>query len=151
MSTRIPITKTTVSYAYTISVNGVLIGNIQEFNITGTRALDRVREIQNELSDTVEIVPGRTDYTITIGRLETYAQGLIQALGYDASADLSQLTTPVLIQEEIKDPVTGGGRKIQYIDCWTNMWTKPLTEGTITVRENITMYPTRVIASKIST
>ena len=116
MSTRIPITKTTVSYAYTISVNGVLIGNIQEFNITGTRALDRVREIQNELSDTVEIVPGRTDYTITIGRLETYAQGLIQALGYDASADLSQLTTPVLIQEEIKDPVTGGGRKIQYID-----------------------------------
>ena len=149
-STRIPHTKATVSYGYTISANGVPIGTLQGFNPTQNRPLDRVREIMNEIDDIVEIVPGRTDLTIAIDRLETYDKNFFEALGYATYEDLSQITTPILIMEEIRNPVTGAGRKIQYQDCWFTSWGKTIREGTITVTETVSVFPTRIRVSKIS-
>ena len=149
-STRIPHTKATVSYGYTISANGVPIGTLQGFNPTQNRPLDRVREIMNEIDDIVEIVPGRTDLTIAIDRLETYDKNFFEAMGYATYEDLSQITTPILIMEEIRNPVTGAGRKIQYQDCWFTSWGKTIREGTITVTETVSVFPTRIRVSKIS-
>ena len=148
--TRIPHTKATVSYGYTISANGIPIGTVQGFNPSMTRPLERVRELMNEIDDIVEIVPGRTDIQLTMDRFETYAQNLLEAMGFATYEDLSQITTPILIQEEIRDPVTGAGRKIQYQDVWFNTWGKTVTEGKITVTENVTAYPTRIRVSKIT-
>ncbi|MFA5396336.1 MAG: hypothetical protein WC346_10050 [Methanogenium sp.] len=149
-STRIPYTKSTVSYGYTVSANGVPIGNVQGFNPTQNRNLERVREIMNEIDDIVEIVPGRTDISITIDRFETYDKNMMEAMGFSTYEDISQITTPILIMEEIRSPITGAGRKIQYQDCWFSTWGKTVREGTITVTENVTIFPTRIRVSKIS-
>jgi len=100
--TRIPNSKTVVSYAYTIKVNGTPIGTLQGFNPGADRKLERIREIMNEIDDTKEIVPGRTDYTISINRLETYDADMLQALGLPRLATLHELTDPIDIIEEIK-------------------------------------------------
>jgi|YelNatPaOPRAMG01_1025707.scaffolds.fasta_scaffold04034_4 hypothetical protein len=141
--TRIPETKTVVSYAYTVKVNGKAVGTLQTFTPSGTRMLDRVREIMNEENDIVEIVPGRTEFTATIDRLETYDEALIQALGYDNFTTLDQITTPIQIIEEISGP-NGKRRTIHYEDCWIQSVNKTIREGTITVSESVTLWVTRV-------
>ena len=99
--TRIPTTKSVVSYAYTIKANGIKIGNLQGFNPSSNRNLERVREIMNELDDTKEILPGRTDFQITLDRLETYDQAMMEALDYEAFDFLHEIISPIDIIEEI--------------------------------------------------
>lgn len=142
--TRIPNTKSVVSYAYTIKVNGIPIGTLQGFNPSENRALERVREIQNELIDTVEIVPGRTDFTITIDRLETYEKDLLRALGLPKTATISQLIDSFDIVEEIQGPTAAQRRVISYNGCWINNKNKTVREGTITVTENATIWVTSI-------
>lgn len=143
MSTRIPNTRTAVSYAYTIKANGVPIGTLQGFNPSANRTLERVREILNEEVDTVEIVPGRTEFTITVDRLETYEKAMMDALGFASFEDISKVTDPILIVEEIRGP-QGQTRRIEYQRCWVQTWSKTIREGTITVTENVTLWPERI-------
>jgi len=140
--TRIPNTKTVVSYAYTIKINGKAVGTLQGFNPSEDRALERVREIMNEVDDTKEIVPGRTDYTIAVDRLETYDANLYQAFGLPKTAVLSQLTDGFDIVEEIQGPTSAQKRVISYNNCWIKNKAKTIREGTITVAESATVWCT---------
>lgn len=139
--TRVPNTKSVVSYAYSIKANGTIIGTLQGFNPSANRNLERVREIKNELIDTVEIVPGRTDYTISIDKLETYDTTLMKALGYSNFTTLHEITDPIDIIEEITGP-NGIRRVISYNKCWIQSVSKTVREGTITVSEQVTLFPT---------
>lgn len=141
--TRIPSTKTVVSYAYSIKANGVVIGTLQGFSPSANRDLQRIREIKNELIDTVEIVPGRTDYTLSIDKLETYDTTLMKALGYTNFTTLHEMTDPIDIVEEISGP-NGARRVISYNKCWIQSVSKTVREGTVTVSEQVTVFPTSV-------
>lgn len=147
MSTRIPNTRSVVSYAYTVKANGVVIGTLQNFSTTANRRLERVRELMNEEIDTFEIVPGRTDFTITLGRLETYDKQMMKALGYTTFEDLSKITDPITIVEEMRSNV-GKVRKIEYQNCWVSSWSKTIAEGTVTVTENVSLDVERIRVSE---
>ncbi|MCK9471998.1 MAG: hypothetical protein M0Q88_09640 [Bacilli bacterium] len=141
--TRIPNTKSVVSYAYTIKANGIKIGNLQGFNPSSNRALERIREIMNELDDTKEILPGRTDFQITIDRLETYDQAMMEAFDYPSFDFIHEIIDPIDIIEEIQGP-QGKVRIIQYQNCWLQSINKTVREGTISVTESVTAWPTNV-------
>jgi hypothetical protein len=142
--TKIPTSKTTVSYAYNVKVNGKVIGTLQGFSPSESRALERIREIQNEVADTVEIVPGRTDFTISIDRLETYDSAMLQALGLPKTATLATLTDSFDIVEEIQGPTSAQKRVISYNGCWINTKSKTIREGTITVSESVSIWVTSI-------
>jgi hypothetical protein len=142
--TRIPNSKTVVSYAYTIKVNGTPIGTLQGFNPGADRKLERVREIMNEIDDTKEIVPGRTDYTISINRLETYDADMLQALGLPRLATLHELTDPIDIIEEIQGPTSSQRRVISYNKCVIQSINKTIQEGNITVSQSVVIWPTSI-------
>lgn len=149
--TRIPNTTTTVSYAYTIKAAGKPIGTLQGFTPSANRQLDRVREIMNVIEDVVEITPGRSEFSITIDRLETYAESMMEALGFDGFTDLSQVIDGFQIVEEIRGPVARGGKRrvIVYDGCWIQNITKTIREGTTTVSESVTVQVTKISASPL--
>jgi len=147
MSTRIPNTRTAVSYAYTIKANGIILGTLQGINPSANRNLERIREILNTELDTFEIVPGRTDFTITVDRLETYDKSMMKALGFATFEDLSKITDPIQIVEELRNS-TGKTRKIEYQNCWVQTWSKTIREGTITITESVTLFPERIRISE---
>jgi len=151
--TRIPNTTTVVSYAYTVKANGSIIGTLQGFTPSANRNLERVREILNEVEDIVEIAPGRTDFQVTVDRLETYNESMVEALGFSAFEDISQITDPIQIVEELRGPVALGNptRTIVYERCWIQSWTKTIREGTVTVTENVTLWPERIISTRQGT
>ena len=142
--TRIPNTKSVVSYSYTVKVNGKAIGTLQGFNPSANTNLERVREIMNEVQDTVEITKGRTDYTISIDRLETYDESMLQALGLPKFTTLHELTDTIDIIEEIQGPTSSQRRVISYNKCRIQSINKTIREGTITVSESVTIWPTSV-------
>jgi hypothetical protein len=148
--TQIPNTNTAVSYAYTIKANGVPIGTLQGFTPSQNRTLERVREIMNEITDIVEIIPGRGEISLTIDRFETYSQSLFTALGYTTfPEDLSSITFPIQIIEVLTGPVSAGSprRQITYQDCWIQSLGKSIKEGTLTVNSNATLWVTKIIAT----
>ena len=149
--TLIPNTNTAVSYAYTIMVGNKKIGTLQGFNPSANRQLDRVREIMNEVDDIVEIVPGRSEFTLTIEKLETYDASMMDALGYASFEDISQITDPIDIVEEIRGPVSKGSpkRTIVYQRVWIQNWAKTIREGTITITETVTAWPERIFRQKL--
>lgn len=147
--TRIPNTTTVASYAYTVKAGGSVIGTLQGFNPTANRTLERIREIMNTAEDIFEIVPGRTEFSITLDRLETYNQSMMEALGFSTFEDISKVTDPIQIVEEVRGPVPPGRVKIiTYERCWIQTWGKTVREGTITVTENVTLWPERIITSR---
>ena len=148
--TRIPNTTTVASYAYTVKANGSVIGTIQGFNPSANRNLERVREILNTAEDIVEIIPGRSEFTITLDRLETYNKGMMDALGFATFEDISKVTDPIQIVEEIRGPVSLGSpsRTIVYERCWIQTWGKTIREGTITVTESVALWPETIVVSR---
>ena len=142
--TLIPNVSTVVSYSYSVKCNGQIIGVLQGFNPSSDRRLERVREIMNEARDTVEIVPGRTDFTISITRLETYAADMLQALGFPKTATLDMLQTPIDIIEEIQGPTAAQRRVISYNKCWIQSINKTIQEGNITVSQSVVIWPTSI-------
>jgi hypothetical protein len=145
--TLIPTSNTVVSYAYTVLAGNKKIGTLQGFDPSANRMLDRVREIMNEDADIVEIVPGRTDFTLSIDRLETYNAAMMDALGYASFEDISEITDPIQIVETITGPVSKGSpkRTIVYQNCWVQTWSKTIREGTVTVTERVALWPERII------
>jgi allophanate hydrolase subunit 1 len=126
-----------------VKVNGTAVGTLQGFTPTSNRLLDRVREIMNEEDDIVEIVPGRSEFTITIDRLETYDTPLLKALGQDPTDTIDLLQTPFEIVEQLVGPL-GQTRVISYEKCWIQNLSKTIREGTITVSETVTIWPERI-------
>ena len=148
--TLIPNTQTVVSYAYTIKANGKRIGTLQDFSPDQSRLLDRVRELANVVDDIVEIVPGRTEFTINITRLELYTANMIDALGYDITGtSIAQIRDPIQIIEEWTGP-TGKRRTVIYDRCWIKDLKKTVHEGTTTVTETATVWPERVYAGPVT-
>ena len=146
--TRVPQVKSVVSYSYTItSDKGGILGTLQGFTPSSTRPLQRIHEIAqrtpDNITDTIEIVPGRTEFTITVDRLETYDKAMMEALGFPNFEDLTQIVAPITINETWIDSL-GNTRTIQYIDCWVASWNKTIREGTTTVTETVTLNPTRI-------
>jgi PAS domain-containing protein len=127
------------------------IGTLQGFDPSANRQLERIREIMNEDSDIFEIVPGRTEFTISIDRIETYNQAMLDALGYTSFEDISQITDPIQIVETITGPVSKGSpkRTIVYQNCWIQGWSKTIREGTITVTERVTLWPERILRQQL--
>jgi len=123
------------------------IGTLQGFNPSSNRTLERVRQIMAETQDIVEIVPGRTESTISIDRIETYEGTAMEALGFGPGDTLDKITTPFNIVETITSP-TGIKRTVIYEDCWVNSVAKTVREGTITVSESITLWPTKIVINK---
>jgi len=137
----IPNRKTVVSYAYTVkNNNGKAIGTLQGFNATMSRRLERIFEINRNASDkdTFEIVPGRSEYRITIDRLETYENSLLEALGISNSDEVSKATNPINITEILQGP-NGEIKKTEYHNCWIDSLGKNIREGQITVTENVSL------------
>jgi hypothetical protein len=142
--TRIPDTKSAVSYAYTIKANGTAVGTLQGFTPTENRMLDRVREIQNEENDIFEIVPGRSEFSIAIDRFETYDSAMTKALGYPSFITIDKIQTPFEIVEQLIGP-NGQTRVISYQRCWIQNISKTIREGTVTVSETVTIWPERIV------
>lgn len=144
--TRIPKTKTVVSYAYTVTANGTPIGTLQGFNPSANRILERIRQIMDEEQDTVEIVPGRSDFTLSVDRLELYEKAVFEAFGTDN--DISKIVNPIQITEIITSPSTSEKRTISYQRCWIQNWSKAIREGTTTVTETVSLLPERIVVSR---
>ena len=149
-STQIPHTQTVVSYAYTVSANGTPLGTLQGFNPSANRPLERIRELQNEVDDTIEIVPGRTDFTISIDKFELYSGNAMMALtgNKDGTLDISTIITPFTITEQIKDPVKGTTRTVHYNNCWPTSLSKTIREGQITVMETVQLWVTSITVTQ---
>lgn len=149
---RVPITDTVASYAYLVKARGVPVGTLQGFDPSANRELQRIREIKHLaaglIPDTLEIVPGRTENTINIEKLETYAQNMMEAFGFDTFETPEWQATPFDIVEELRD---GNGRLIRvnhYEGCWIQTLGKSIREGTITVTETMTVQVTKVTSSR---
>jgi hypothetical protein len=145
--TIIPDTQSVVSYAYTIKANGVEIGTLQGFNPSGSRTMERIREIRNTLEDTFEIIPGRSEFKITLDRTETYNKNVIAALGYNIFGEsIAQIRDPITIVEQFTGP-NGESRQVVYDRCWITSWSKSVVEGTISVKENVALEVERIFMS----
>ena len=145
MSTQIPNRKTVVSYSYTIQVGGKTVGTLQGFSPTMNRPLERIRELRADMGDqdTFELVPGRTEISATIDRLETYDSNLMTTLGVTGVTGITNATNSFDIVEIVADTL-GNERVIFYQDCWVESWSKQVREGTVTVTENATIKVTAI-------
>lgn len=162
MSTAIPKTETVVSYAYKIfydkiGTTNTPIGNLQGFSPSYNRAIDRIRQLGGA-DDTIETLPGRTDITISIDRLELYDESLLNSLrdehlpsgeGGQVNAGLENDVEPFNIMEYVVNPNTGVERVISYQKCLIQSYSKTIREGTITVVENAVVQPTSVAVSEL--
>ena len=98
-----PNTKAEVFYSYEIKANGVKIGTLRRFNPSQTRTAERLREIANNGGAILEVVPGVTDFEITISKSKIYTESAAQAFGYDVKT-LQDIVDPVDIVEKAYHP-----------------------------------------------
>lgn len=153
MAMPIPQTDSVVSYAYTLKVGGKLIGNLQGFNPSANRTLERVRELQNESENIKEIVPGRTDFQITIDRIEMYKNNIVGALNNGAETPAEQQVnlfgnvSAFEIVETIMNSSRSVVRTLTYTGCRIQNWSKTVREGSVTVLENCTVFPKDIVLS----
>ncbi len=145
---KVPNTKTVVSYAYKVLSQGKKVGVLQGFTPGFNRPLERIRELGNTIDDTIEIVPGRSDLTLSIDRLEIYDSNVLQALISPDVNPTGDITTimmnPIDIVETITDPTGTKTRTIVYNQCWINSYGKSIREGTILVTETVSLGVTKI-------
>ncbi len=146
-----PGSRSAVFYSYDVLMGGKKVGTLQRFNPSSERDLQRVRQIAASATDTVEIVPGRTDRQITIDRFETYPNALIQAMGY-VFQDIGEITVPINIVEKLFKPGVAKTeqRTITYANCWPKSWSKTVQEGTVLITESMTVWVTAIIVGGIT-
>jgi len=135
----VPNTRATVEYAYTIKANGKKVGTLQRFNPTSTRAVQRLRGIQNTGGRVIEIVPGTTDTSITLDKVTLHRESLIAALGYDVSVkDIQDIRDPIDI-EEVEHHPDGTRTTRVFGQCVPSQWSKTIAVGTVFVTESVTV------------
>lgn len=112
---------TKVYHGASIVVNNNIIGRITSWQPAAlTRAVNHVYELSHTTwGRPVDIVPGHnTGYTISIARVEVWAQELEITLGYDATfSDLADQSRPFTVQEYL---FRGSAvyRVWTYKGCW---------------------------------
>lgn len=138
-----PNTRSEVYYSYEIKANGTRIGTLQRFNPSQTRTADRLREIANNGGAIIEIVPGVTDFEITISKSKIYAENATDAFGYSVKT-LQDIVDPVDVVEKSFHP-DGTTSVLTWKDCWITRVSKSVVVGTTINTEEMTLFPTEVI------
>lgn len=126
----IPVTTVVVNYAYTIFAKDkdgleTEVGTLQTFNASATRQVTRQRGVQPNLSDmndSTHLVPGYSDYTLQVDRLELYNRQIFQAFGLTSIETFDQIKdVPLTIVESRKSP---------YADLLRELLVSPASAGT---------------------
>lgn len=142
----IPNTNSRVWYAYTLLVNGRVIGTLKNFNLNATMQLERVREImQTTGARVLEIVPGHTDITATCEKVLIYQKSLVNCFNYSGDTTINSIEDvidPFQIVETCKLPQNQGGGYISmvYDNCLINSYGRTLAAETTLVMENATIW-----------
>jgi hypothetical protein len=138
----IPNTAAQVFYTYEIRVNGKKVGMIEEFRPSTNRGHERLREIANNGGKIVEIVPGVSDYEITLSHIHLHRSSFLQALGYDI-VDLQDIKDPIEIVEIAHAP-DGTTDKVVYGKCWVQRADKTVSTKSTHIVESATVWPTEI-------
>jgi hypothetical protein len=138
----IPNTAAQVHYSYELRTNGLRIGMVETFTPDQTRTLERLREIANNGGVIVEIVPGVSEYTLTLEHVHLYKKSLIKALGYDI-VNIQDIKDPIDIVEIANNP-DGTKDKTVYGKCWIQRSGKTVATTKTYVTDSITLWPTEV-------
>ena len=134
----VPNTKTTVFYAYDIFMNGRQVGTLSRFNVTGSKDVQRIREVSTVgAARVIDLVSGTTDLSADIEKFRIYRQSLFEAMGYSIFS-LEDLIDPFDIQEVLTHP-DGNQETIVYHICLLSQYSKTITTGTAYVAETATI------------
>lgn len=116
----LPITLTRTDHAISIRVNGLTIGQIQEWGPSQARDVTPTYELNSATSGEVyENVPGNIrGLTITVNRYDLYTKKMEEAWGPGFSIEmLTDQTTPLQVQEKWLNPGSAAEMWI-YTGCW---------------------------------
>lgn len=158
---RLPLTRSEVFYSYEIKINKVVVGTLRSFNPTQTRSTSTVYEVATNGGEIFEIVPGVPTYTVRLSKVRLYSNLLLNHFGILSQDIQKQVQSIDIIEtvwkpanvpnESISGPAEGdksGTRaySITYEDCWITDWGKTVSTDAITIVEDMTVLPTRVLA-----
>ena len=118
----VPNTTTRTDHALAIRVNGVTIGQIQEWGPQQSRTVTPTFELNPATSGEVyENVPGNIGgLTVTVNRFDLYTSKMEEAWGPGFSIQmLTDQTDPLEIQERWQNP-DGTFEVYVYSGCWFN-------------------------------
>lgn len=142
-STNAPFTSTAMSHAIKIKVEGLLIGRIQSWAPSQSRAVQAVYEINSVTSgDVAENIPGvASGLTIQVMRYDLYDTRMEQAWGegFDLREMLCNQSNPLSITEHWIKP---GGEYNSYVysGCWfSNMGRQMSVQGDRIINVNATL------------
>jgi hypothetical protein len=106
----------------TIRVNGVTIGQIQDWSPTQSRTVTPVYELRSDTSGTViENAPGNiSGLTLGVTRYDLYISKMEEAWGPGFKIEmLTDQINPLTIQEKwLSNPATGATEVWKYEGCW---------------------------------
>lgn len=143
----LPVTKHSVFYSYSISINSVEIGSFERFSATSSRTIERIREILFSRGPLVkEIVWGGTDISVSISRVEMYRKNVLQAIGFEIFS-LEDFNQPVDIHELQMFPGTFETRLVTYAGCVASEMGKEVDTGTARIIETMTFQCSTIIGT----
>lgn len=145
--------KTVISTSIDIVVQGKTIGAIDSFNVSMSRIVQRIRELNSGYAgETIEIVPGNGEANLTVSGFMLYTKGLqhlFQRIPGDAGktfTDLISQKVPLTIVEKYTHQGTGQTFKVRYIGCWLTQYSKSQNINTAMIAENATLEVQKVLA-----
>jgi len=147
--TAVPNTAHSVFYAYSIHVNGVEIGSLENISETSTRTVERIREVMfSRGAEVKEIVWGGTDTSVTMNRVELYNNAILESFGVEIFA-LEDFTFPVNITEimQLPEALGGGKRVLTFKDAVAENWSASKDTGTVRIVETLG-FAIRVVRGK---
>lgn len=130
----LPWSRHAVWYAHDIRVNGRIVGSLQSIGSEFRQNLERIRELfENTGTRVREMVPGNTDISLRVERIQLYRTPLFKALGYEVYS-LEQFKHKFDVVERQYWP---DGTVIQtvYHDCMLATYGKTISNATIHVAE----------------
>ena len=136
--TVLPNVRSAVWWAYTIGVNGQAIGNLQSFNPTSSKTIERVREILfSSGNKVVDIVPGSTDISASVERILLFSENLFQSIGRNL-VSIEDFNDPFDVLETLNRPGSSTPVRTVYADCLISEYGRNITTGTTFVSETAT-------------
>jgi len=124
------------------------IGYITNFSPSWTRNITKVRHLNSlDAGRIIEMVPGPSDVTITVGGFALYNNdndgSLVQRLGGGSTKKamkmLEEQSIPFVISERATHPKTGKSVGTTYHICWLSATSSPKNIGTVTIAETATI------------
>lgn len=139
MSTLPANVRSSIWWAYTLSVNNQPIGNLQSFNPTFSKTVDRVREILFDSGPkVVDIVPGICDISATMERIRLFSLNLMQSIGTDVRT-IEDFNQPFDILETMNRPAGAAPVRTAYRNCLFTEYGTTISVGTTFVMERATV------------